>query len=134
LADNGVTPCAFEAFGTRAVENDLRLAARRVDPFEAGTGDAFAAQFNHIEADVIRLVARRDDREMRDLAVWHRHLCSGQMARRHVGLNVVRARIAKSLGESERADAASVDQRRQQFLFLRLASGNQDRLGSEIDG
>jgi hypothetical protein len=112
LADNGVTTRAFEALSWRAVENDFGLGARRVDPFEACTGDAFAAQFDHINADVICLVARRDDREMRDLPVWYRHLGSGQTARRHFGLDVLRARIAHPLGESDRTDAASVDHRR----------------------
>ena len=134
LVDDGVTPRAFEAFSRRAVENDFGLVARRVDPFEACTGDAFAAQFDHIDADVICLVARRDDREMRDLPVWYRHLGSGQMARRHFGLDVLRARIAHPLGESDRTDAASVNNRRQQLLFLRFATGNHDCFGGEIDG
>ena len=34
----------------------------------------------HRQADVIRLVARRDDREMRDLPVRYRHLGAGQTA------------------------------------------------------
>jgi hypothetical protein len=70
---------------------------------------------------------------MRDLPVWYRHLGSGQMARRYLGLDVIRVRITEPLGESERTDAASVDHRQQQILFLRFATSNHDCFGGEID-
>ena len=125
-----------ERLGLAVLERQLGLVARRVDAGERPGLDAAGLQVNQVEPDIglaaARAVARHDDGEIGNRAVGDRGLDAIEHAVGGGELDALRRRIARPLEQRQRADRFAGRDLRQPLLLLRVAAGEQQRLGGEI--
>ena len=127
-----------ERLGLAVLEGEFGLAARRIDIGQCPGFDAAGFHVDQEQRDIGvaagRAGARGDDGEIGDGAVGHRLLHAVEAAAGCRELDRRGRRIALAFEQRQRADRTARRDQGQPFLLLRIAAGEQDRFGGEIDG
>jgi hypothetical protein len=130
-------PFRPQRLGRRIDEIDFRMRARRIERLDRRARHALRRSLDdeqrHVALAAALARARRDDDEIRDIAVGDRILRSGDAAARRHCLDAPGRRIARAFRESERPDHLARGELRQIFLLLLLAAGEHQGFGGEID-
>lgn len=132
------SPAAPSGSALQFLKVSLGLAARRIEIGEALGLDAAGLEVDEEQRDIAiaaaRSRARSKDREIGNRAVRHRLLHTVEQTIGSGKLDVLRRRVARALEQRQRADRLARGDRRQPFCLLRLAPGDQQRFGGQING
>ena len=132
IEQSGTSTLLTQQGGRSVVEDQVGLRAGGVEGLQRGAFYRRIGQIDQAEAGTLATLGD-DDGEVGDVTVDHRDLCTAELAIAVADAVAGRIGVARTLRHREGADQFASRQLGQVVLLLSLGTGQQQRLGGDID-